>query len=179
MFNKLYLYSGAALLMGGAVFSWPGRGSLLIGLMLFLPFLDRKWKIPSLPQKRGHYFAWVVLAGIVVVLLLIRPDKAGFFFATLTLAALPEEWFFRAWFMTRLGTGWQANIMASMFFSLIHLPIQGPTRAMLVFFPSLIFGWLYQRNRDLVMVVLVHALSNLGYVIYLVIWERKMLGWFV
>ncbi len=39
--------------------------------------------------------------------------------------------------------------------------------ALLVFLPSLFYGWLYQRTRDLPLLVLVHALSNLVYVMFL------------
>jgi len=41
------------------------------------------------------------------------------------------------------------------------------TVAVLVFVPSLFYGWLYQRTRDLPLLVLVHALSNLTYTLFL------------
>jgi membrane protease YdiL (CAAX protease family) len=72
-----------------------------------------------------------------------------FALATLFLAALPEEWYFRAYFMTRLGNGLQANVVASILFSLMHGLTRGWTTAALVLLPSLLYGWLYQRTRDL------------------------------
>jgi len=175
----LILYCGAALLLGGAVFSWSGRGSLLIGLMLFIPFLDRQWKLPTLVLVKRQYVIWAGLLAVAGMLLFVRPDKASFFLSSLALAALPEEWFFRAWFMTRLGSiwrsAWLANVFTSILFSLVHLPLHGPSRAFLVFFPSLFFGWLFQRYRDLALVILLHGLSNLLYVIYLVSLERQLL----
>jgi membrane protease YdiL (CAAX protease family) len=33
--------------------------------------------------------------------------------------------------------------------------------------PSLVYGWLYQRTRDLPLLVLLHALSNLIFVMFL------------
>jgi len=33
--------------------------------------------------------------------------------------------------------------------------------------PSLVYGWLYQRTRDLPLIVLLHALSNLVFVMFL------------
>jgi membrane protease YdiL (CAAX protease family) len=135
--------------------------------MLFLPLLDRGWQIPALPRSRSHYLAWggLLLAGIA--LLAWRPPEISFALATLLTAALPEEWFFRAYFMTRVGNGWRANLIASLLFSLLHGLIQGWPAAIRVFAPSLFFGWLYQRTRDLPLLVLVHALSNLLYVLFL------------
>ncbi len=83
------------------------------------------------------------------------------------MAALPEEWFFRGYFIARLGKGIQANAITSVLFSLIHGLTQGWTVAVLVFVPSLFYGWLYQRTRDLPLIVLAHALSNLIYVLLL------------
>jgi len=33
--------------------------------------------------------------------------------------------------------------------------------------PSLVYGWLYQRTRDLPLIVLLHTLSNLVFVMFL------------
>lgn len=156
-----------AVLAGGAVFSWPGRDYVLVGVMLFLPLFDRGWRVPALPRSRSHYLTWggLLLAG--TLLLAWRPSSAPFALATLLTAAIPEEWFFRAYFMTRIGQGWRANLAASALFSLLHGLTQGWTTALLVFLPSLFYGWLYQRTRDLPLLVLVHALSNLVYVMFL------------
>lgn len=83
------------------------------------------------------------------------------------MAALPEEWFFRAYFMSRVGNGLRANMIASMLFSGLHGLTRGWGAALLVFMPSLFYGWLYQRTRDLPLLVLVHALSNLVYTLFL------------
>ena len=169
------LICGAALILGGAVFAWPGRGTLLVGLMLFLPLFDRQWKIPGLPQDRKHYLAWGGLLGFCLGLLIARPEAFSFFAITLCFAALPEEWFFRGWFMTRLGRGWPANLAASLLFSLVHLLTQGLTRGVLVFIPSLFFGWLFQKSRDLPLVILAHTLSNLLYFLFLAHYEARLL----
>ena len=86
-------------------------------------------------------------------------------FATLFLAALPEEWFFRGYFMMRLGMGWRANLFASLLFAALHGLTHDWMTAALVFLPSLAYGWLYQRTRDLPLVVLTHAVSNLIYML--------------
>jgi hypothetical protein len=62
---------------------------------------------------------------------------------------------------------WFPNVAASLLFSLMHALTRGWTAAALVFLPSLFYGWLYQRTRDLPLLVLLHALSNLVYVLFL------------
>lgn len=157
-----------AVLAGSAVFLYPGRDYVLVGAMLFLPLLDRSWRVPALPRSRSHYLAWggLLLAG--ALLLVWWPVHTPFALATLLTAAIPEEWFFRSYFMTRIGPGWRANLATSALFSLLHSLTHDWTTALLVFLPSLFYGWLYQRTRDLPLLVLVHALSNLVYVMFLV-----------
>jgi membrane protease YdiL (CAAX protease family) len=157
----------AALLVGAAVFDYPGRGYVLFGLLLFLPLLDRRWSPPALPRSRKNYLAWAGLIVAAVALLVWQPRHADFALMTLLTAALPEEWFFRAYFMMQLGMGWHANLVSSLLFSLVHGLTWGWMTALLVFVPSLFYGWLYQKTRDLVLLVGVHALSNLVYVMFL------------
>jgi membrane protease YdiL (CAAX protease family) len=156
-----------AVLAGGAAFSYPGRDYVLIGLMLFLPLFDRGWRIPPLPRSRTHHLIWAGLLIFVIALLVWRPSETPFAFSTLLMAALPEEWFFRAYFMTRLGKGIRSNVIASILFSLMHGLTRGWTAAVLVFVPSFFYGWLFQRTRDLPLLVLVHALSNIVYALFL------------
>lgn len=134
--------------------------------MLFLPLADRRWVLPIPPRDTRHIVIWgcLVLAG--AGMLLWQPQHAGFALATLLLAALPEEWFFRAYFMVRLGTGWRANLIASLLFAVMHGFSRDWTAAALVFLPSLFYGWLYQRTRDLPLLILAHGLSNLLYVLF-------------
>jgi len=101
--------------------------------------------------------------------LFFKPALLGIALATLLLTALPEEWFFRGYFMSRLEqTGFTplyANLSASTLFALLHVPTQG-LFGLSVFIPSLFYGWLYQRSRDLVLVILLHALSNIIFFAY-------------
>ena len=156
-----------AILAGCAFFSYPGQAYVLTGLMLFLPFLDRRWNIPAIDSRAINIAIWAILVITTGSLLAWQPRYVSFATSTLLFAALPEEWFFRAYFMTRLGTGWQANLITSLVFALLHGLVWGPTTAILVFIPSLLFGWLYQRSRDLILLVLVHALSNLIFILFL------------
>lgn len=157
----------AALLVSAAAINYPGRGYVLLGLLLALPLLDRAWRLPALPRSKTHYISWGTLAACSVALLLWQPQYARFALITLVTAALPEEWFFRAYFMARMGMGWRANLLSSVLFSLVHWLTWGWITGLLVFVPSLFYGWLYGKTRDLVLLVIMHALSNLVYVVFL------------
>lgn len=156
-----------AVLTGCAAFSYPGRDYVLIGLMLFLPLLDRTWPAPQLPHARSHYLVWAGLSIVAAGLLIWRPSYTTLALSILLTAALPEEWFFRAYFMTRLGANWRANLFASLLFALLHGLTRDWITALLVFSPSLFYGWLYLRSRDLPLLVMTHALSNLLFVLFL------------
>ena len=171
----LPLISGAAL-AGGAVFYYPGRDYVLIGLMLFLPLFDRGWRIPALPHSRSHHIVWAGLLVAGIAILVWQPSKLQFALSALLMAALPEEWFFRAHFMTRIGQGWRANLIASLLFSLLHGLTQGWPAAVRVLAPSLFYGWLYQRTRDLPLLILVHALSNLVFAMFLAQFFADFMG---
>ena len=165
--QRLIPLLNGAVLTGCAVFSYPGRDYVLVGLMLFLPLLDRAWKLPAFPARRGNLIASSGLALAIAGLLIWQPQSWPYALSTLFLAALPEEWFFRAYFMTRLGHGWSSNLIASLLFSLLHGLTRDWTTALLVFAPSLFYGWLYQHVRDLPLLVLIHALSNLVFMLFL------------
>jgi membrane protease YdiL (CAAX protease family) len=94
--------------------------------------------------------------------------------AQLFLVALPEEFFFRAFLqggLERLArrklalpgarVGWGLPAAAALF-ALAHLVAQGAPAALLVFFPGLVFGWLWARRASLAGPVIFHALCNLG-----------------
>jgi len=75
-----------AVLAGGAVFSYPGRDYVLVGLMLFLPLLDRVWQVPAIPRSRSHYLAWAGLLISGIALLAWRPSEMPFTISTLLTA---------------------------------------------------------------------------------------------
>lgn len=135
--------------------------------MLFLPLPDRAWRIPALPFAPSHYLAWTALLIAAGGMLLWQPSFAPFGLSTFLTAALPEEWFFRAYFMSRQGNGLRANATASALFGLMHGLTRGWVTAILVFWPSLFYGWLYQRTRDLPLLILAHTLSNLVFAMFL------------
>ncbi len=53
-----------------------------------------------------------------------------------------------------------ANILTSTVFALLHLSQHPPVWALLVFFPSLIFGWVWDRYKNILPCWLVHFLYN-------------------
>ncbi len=164
---KLQPWLAAAALAAIALFRYPGRVYALDGMMLFFPLLDPCWRPPGVPLVRRHVIGWSLVLLSVTALLIWRPGYLSYSAAMLLTAALPEEWFFRAYFMTRAGQGWQANIAASLLFSLMHGITWGWIAAVLVFIPSLFYGWLYQRTRDLPLLILAHALSNIVFMMFL------------
>ena len=155
---------GGAVLAGCAAFDFAGRSTLLIGLLLVLPLLDRDWRVPPLIATPPQWRWLALVAGAGLLLVAWQPSQAGFAVSTLLFAAIPEEWFFRAYFMPRLGRGLRANAATSVLFALLHGLVWGWPVGLQVFLPSLAFGWLYQRTGNLALVILVHALSNIFYV---------------
>ena len=165
--NRFVPWLGGAALTGSGILLSPPSGYLFAGLMLFWPLIDRQWRVPVILCNTRNIAAWVTLALILCSLLVWQPRYLGFAASTLLLAALPEEWFFRAYFMTRLGMGWRTNLMTSLLFALLHGLTWGPTTGILVFLPSLFFGWLYQRTRDIILLTAAHTLSNLIFILFI------------
>ena len=112
----------------------------------------------------------------MVTLLVWHPYALSLFVSTLFFAALPEEWFFRGYFMPRIGSGWPANLLASLLFALLHGVTHDWITATLVFWPSLFYGWLYQRTHDLPLLVLAHALSNQFYMLGFGAWLYRCIS---
>ena len=172
---RLFPWSGGAALTACAVALGVSTNQnlrsflvyVLIGTMLFYPLLDRQWRPPGLPKQFRNSAAWAFLMLTAAALLAWKPEYFKPGLSTLVTAALPEEWFFRAYFMTSVGFGLQANLTASLLFSVLHGLTRGWPIAALVFVPSLFYGWLYQRTRDLPLLVLMHALSNIVFMMFI------------
>lgn len=193
---QLLIINGAFLTVC-AVFIHSSRELVLTGLLLFLPFLDRHhWKHSKLISSESSgaqdgknnnsekYFLKLlphtILLIISVIIISLNTAYISIALSSLLLTALPEEWFFRAYFMKqleiiihlnktrikRIGPELAANIATSIFFALLHTITQG-WFGLSVFIPSLIFGWVYQKNQDLLLVTLLHTLSNIVFYIYL------------
>lgn len=167
-----------AILLACAVFIYPGRSTVLTALLLLLPFLDRLWQAPDSHSQKSHLPLAVVLFACYSLLTLLNPEELYLALSMLLLVALPEEWFFRAYLMTRIHlffkdiafkdihSAWAANITSSTLFALMHTPTQG-LFGLSVFLPSLVFGWVYQKSNNLIIVILLHSISNLVFLLYI------------
>ncbi len=94
------------------------------------------------------------------------------------LVAVPEEFFFRAFLQAGLESRWAPRrrvrarvvgvrshkglVAASALFALAHLLATGRPAALLVFFPALVFGWLWSRRASLTGPAIFHAACNLS-----------------
>jgi len=181
--SGLLILNGAILTVC-AVFDYKWRTSLLIAFMLFLPLLDKQWVFPDLKPNGNRLAIWLVLAATGLILLASKPNYINAAINTLFFAAFPEEWFFRGYFMQQLARqkfSWRlsdqgtnnmrcsagtANIISSVLFALLHIPTQG-WAGLAVFFPSLFYGWIYQKSGDIVLLIFLHALSNIVFFIYI------------
>lgn len=167
--SYLHLINGAALLVC-AVFNFTWRDTFLVALMLFLPFIDQSWSVPNSKPYKYRSILRLFLIGVACLILILIPNKLNFILSTILLVALPEEWFFRAYFMQRVGSThgylWESNIVTSVLFAVLHVPTQGWI-GLSVFFPSLVLGCLYQQHRDIVVVILLHSLLNIFYILFL------------
>jgi membrane protease YdiL (CAAX protease family) len=76
----------------------------------------------------------------------------------MTLSAFAEELFFRAYLMKKFS-----NLKVSLMFVIPHFILNPGILSLLTFFPSLLFGFAYQKTRSLAFVSLLHLVSNLVY----------------
>ena len=97
-----------------------------------------------------------------VLLWLLYPTALLFFDALwllgMTLSAFAEELFFRAYLMKRFS-----NLKVSLMFVIPHFILNPGILSLLTFFPSLLFGFAYQKTRSLAFVSYLHLVSNLVY----------------
>jgi membrane protease YdiL (CAAX protease family) len=81
----------------------------------------------------------------------------------LLLVAFPEEAFFRGYLQHVFGGGSRSVVLCSVLFSVAHLPaflVTGDVSALLVFFPSLVMGWLYDRTGNILPGIIFHGCAN-------------------
>jgi len=152
--------------MAGVYLVDAGLPVLIPFMMLFLPFLDDSWKYPDFTLSPSSLAQWAAVALATAVLLWTR-GSAEMFLNILLLTALPEEWFFRGYVQKQLGNSIEANLMATVLFAIVHWISRGSAVALLVVSPSLLFGYLYSRQKDIILVILLHAFSNLLFLVYL------------
>lgn len=154
--------------MRTAVLSYLG---LLISLAVarffpqlsFIPYLYMSFPIIFLSDSRlgfGNYKKGLLWGSVFLPgLILFPPDLIGWkVVASQAGIAFIEEIFFRAYLMRELGNFW-----TSLLFSGAHMINFPGVNSVLVFFPSLIFGYAYLRSGSIVAPWLLHWTSNLIY----------------
>lgn len=93
----------------------------------------------------------------LLLVLLILPVLEEIVFRGLLLDVLTRR------FRQRLGRLSVANLLTSLVFAAVHLIHSAPGWALLVFFPSLVFGYLKERHGSLLSPILMHIFYNLGF----------------
>ena len=171
MAGTRFLYINSIALLGYAIFLSPNFEKQYLGvLLLLLPLIDKSWKFSLSNIFRFNIKTWTLCFFILLVLMVDDDRRPDLIFITVLFVALPEEWFFRAYFYDRLTgiftSDLLANTLTSAFFALLHVPVHG-VQGLLVFIPSLFFGWIYQHCKDLTLVILIHAMCNYIYFLYI------------
>lgn len=183
--RSLLLYiNGAILLVCAVVVSGDIRKPVLTALLLFLPLLNYNYRHKGFTSvDKSSLIGRYAVLGILLVICILDTtysiiEQLTLLISILLFTALPEEWFFRRYFQetvkNTLKSGKKfntqphllSNLITSLLFTLLHLPIQGAAGAA-VFIPSLILGYIYQKKKDLIFVILLHSLFNIVYIRYL------------
>jgi len=163
--------------------------AILVTLQLALPFLLAGAAMLRVePRRLGRGLGDGLLAAAVLippflfaVLLLGRLSLGGLSLPMLArevpfqifAVAVPEEFFFRGFLQRAFERGRRkvrilgaecglGLVAASVLFALAHLAMQLDPAALLVFFPSLAFGWLYARRGSIAGGAIFHAACNLS-----------------
>ena len=106
---------------------------------------------------RSASVAWQTLLLIAVV----YPALEEYVFRGGLQAAL-----YRNAMMARSIAGFSlANLVTSVIFAAVHLFNQPPLWAFLIFFPSLIFGWMRDRYQTIHASILLHMVYNAGFIL--------------
>ncbi|ACN98207.1 caax amino protease family protein [Sulfurihydrogenibium azorense Az-Fu1] len=72
--------------------------------------------------------------------------------------AFSEELFFRVYLMSFFS-----NFTTSILFTIPHILLYGDLHSFLVFLPSLIYGFVYQKTKSFILIAVLHFLSNVFY----------------
>jgi uncharacterized protein len=102
-----------------------------------------------------------------------KDSFSEFCLVQLLVVALPEELFFRGFLLKLLeqrfppkrrwlggGVG-LALVLSAAAFAIVHLPKEGDPRALAVFFPGLLFGWMRSATGSVLAGTITHGCSNI------------------
>jgi membrane protease YdiL (CAAX protease family) len=76
--------------------------------------------------------------------------------------AFSEELFFRVYLLSYFS-----NLLTSILFTIPHTIIYQDLHSFVTFFPSLFYGFVYQKTKSFSLVVVLHFISNEFYVVFL------------
>lgn len=115
---------------------------------------------------------WLLLALIGSPVYFLRQPLIVYIMPVL-LYPIIEEWVFRGSLQPAIASKFPsqiaclpisvANLVTSLLFAGLHFLSHPPIWAVLVFFPSLIFGWAIERYKTLAAPILLHIFYNAGY----------------
>lgn len=123
------------------LYAFPNLSTII--LLLPLAFL------PS--ERFGLKSPWNASLLALPLLYILYPQN----FLSLSLQAFAEELFFRAYLMQRLS-----NFVVSVLFTVPHVILYMDLWSVLTLFPSLLYGYTYQKTKSLAFVSLMHLASN-------------------
>jgi membrane protease YdiL (CAAX protease family) len=161
-----------------ATFAQQNRDWLLPVVFLLLPLFDIYWRVPQSRIAKWNIIHQLTLVVIIVILLVRNVEVIDVFVVMLLSAAIPEEWFFRGYLQKKYGNNFRAIFAVSFLFALMHYLVQESEvslLSLLVFIPSVLFGLVYKITGDMIVVVMLHALSNLLYYLYFADYIKELL----
>ena len=173
---SLPIFFSAALLSGAFFLTGIAQTITLVALMLLTPLFDKRWHLESL-FNLGNVYVYILLIDLSLILIFMHDVEKSILINQFMFVAIPEEFFFRAYLMRVLGMNNKANVVVSVLFSLLHVFTRGWFIGLAVFVPSLLFGVIYQKYRDVLMVTLIHFLANIFFLTVLIEgWSRFVIS---
>ena len=162
-------FFSAALLSGAFFLSGFVQTLTLVLLMLLAPLFDKKWRLVYDFNRSTLvvYALFLLLCALVVSVYSVDRETI---INQLMFVAIPEEVFFRSYLMRVWGMNVKANLLSSILFALLHAITRGWVIGIAVFIPSLLFGAIYKKYNDVLIVVFVHFLSNMFFLLVLAEW---------
>jgi membrane protease YdiL (CAAX protease family) len=106
-------------------------------------------------------------SNVLLFALFVYPVLEEIVFRWGLLHYLDTSFILRIRFLGVQHTKWLNNIFTSVVFTMSHLGFWYWQQAVLVFFPSLFLGWLWQRFHNLLLCISVHTFMN---TFYLFVW---------
>ena len=134
------------------VYDWQFYLCLLLGPLFWLGLTF------FMPTQARDFTAQIDLVRWLM-LIILYPVLEEFVFRGLVL-----EWLHKRLARRRLGLLSLANLLTSVLFVAVHFIAQPWYWALLVFFPSLVFGYMKERHNSLISPIILHSTYNLGFI---------------